>query len=549
MLTPQGYDYIVVGAGAAGGVLAARLSEDPRLKVLLIEAGGSHRHPLVTMPAGWGLAMSSPRLSWCYESEPEPWAGGRRIKLPRGKVIGGSTSINGMLYIRGHQLDYDGWALQGATGWSWPEMLPYFIRSERQINLSGKLHGTSGALTAADLPHPHTVTHAMVAAAAQMGLPTRRDFNDGENEGAGILQVNTLNGRRSSVAANAIAPAMKRSNLTVMTQTLVTRVLLEGRTAVGVRVRRGGIETDLHAHGEVLLCGGAINTPQTLMLSGIGAGVDLQRFGIPVVLDLPGVGANLQDHAIVPMTWKLKPGIGSLNERLQGLGMLRSLVEYLALRRGALTSPAAEFTAFFKSDSALSHADIQVVGLPITGDVERAVAAGADPKPEAFPGFTLAPNQLRPYSRGSVRLKGIDPAEAPAIRFNYLDDERDRRALLMAMRWLRELAKQPALAAITEVETRPGPGTESDEGWLDYIARSLTTGHHPTSTCSMGRMGDSMAVVTPDLRVRGIDRLRVIDASIMPSVISGNTNATAVAIGEKGADLVLGRAALKPISV
>ncbi len=341
---------------------------------------------------------------------------------------------------------------------------------------------------------------------------------------------------------------MKRTNLTVMTQTLVMSVLLEGRTAVGVRVRRAGIETELYARAEVLLCGGAINTPQTLMLSGIGSGAELQRLGIPVALDLPGVGANLQDHAIVPMTWKLKAGVGSLNERLLGSGMLRSLFEYLVLRSGALTSPAAEFTAFFKSDSALSHADVQVFGLPITGDVERAVATGADPKPEAFPGFTLAPSHVRPYSRGSVRLKGMDPAEPPAIRFNYLDDERDRRALLMAMRWLRRLAKQPALAAITEAETRPGSAIDSDAAWLDYIARSLTTGPHPTSTCRIGPVGDAMAVVTPDLRVRGIDHLRVIDASVMPSVISGNTNATSVVIGEKGADLVLGRAAPAPLA-
>ena len=546
-MTTQTFDHVVIGAGSAGGVLAARLSEDPSTTVLLIEAGGSHRHPLVRMPAGWGKTMHWSRCAWLYQTEPEPMAADRRVKLPRGKLLGGSSSINGMLYVRGHRHDFDRWVQQGAAGWSWREFLPYFVRSEDQGRLDGPLHGRGGPLVAEDLPSVHPLTRAMVEAAQQSGLPWRDDFNDGENEGCGMPQVNVRGGRRNAIAVGAIEPALRRPNLSLASEALATRILIEGRRAVGVRYRQGGLEREARVRGEVLLCGGAINSPQLLMLSGIGPAAPLRELGIEVRHPLGGVGANLHDHCVVAMTWRCRRGVRSLNEELHGWRMLRSAMQYQFARRGALVSPASEFVCFLKSDAAQPHADLQVYGLPISGDVEAAVVRGEDLGPERFAGFTMAPTQLRPHSRGDLRLRSADPAEPPAIRINFLADERDQRAIVAGMRWIRRLARQPALAPLVEAETRPGDGRESDEDLLDYAAHYLSSGHHAAGTCRMGHADDELAVVDPQLRVRGVDGLRVADASVMPSIVSGNTNAVCVAIGEKCADLVRGRPPLPPI--
>ena len=550
----ENFDYVVIGAGSAGGTLAARLSEDSGLRVLLLEGGGSHRDPLVDMPAGWGQMIYNPRYSWGHETEPERWAGGRRIALPRGKRLGGSSSINGMVYARGDKADYDSWEALGATGWSWADLLPHFVRTEDQQRsdgpYAGPMHGRGGPLRAADLRDPHPVSQAMVQAALQAGLPHCIDFNQGHPKGAGLFQANLRNGRRSSVARNAIEPAMRRANLRVRTGALVQRIdITEGR-ATGVHWRmQDGSEHVASATREVLLCAGAFQSPQLLMLSGIGPAEHLRELGIDVKADLPGVGANLQDHAIVPLSWRLKSPAFSLNARLRGAGLVGSLLRYLLTRRGPLAMPAAEFAAWFSSDPSLPYQDIEVHGLPATGEIEGFMRGSKSYRAEAFPGMTLAPYQVRPYSRGALRLKGTDAAAHPSIRMNYLQDERDRRALLHGLRFMRHMAQQPALATLIEAETRPGLAVQSDTEWLDWLAPYLGSGHHAVGTCRMGRADDPLAVVTPTLAVRGIQALRVIDASVMPHLISGNTNAASVVIGDKGADLVLGKPALAPLHV
>ncbi|MFM8769286.1 MAG: GMC family oxidoreductase, partial [Rubrivivax sp.] len=410
------------------------------------------------------------------------------------------------------------------------------------------LHGRGGPLAAYDPAAPHPVTQAMIQACVQAGMEAVDDFNDGNPRGAGVYQLNMRDGRRVSIARGAIEPALSRPNLHLATGALAQRIVFEGARATGMAWRsQDGAPQFTRARAEVLVCAGAFQSPQLLLASGLGPQAHLREHGIEVLQDLLGVGANLQDHACVPMAWRLKPGVPSLNSAFRGLGLVRSMLSYLLFRRGPMTSPPAEFGAYLKRDPSAALPDLQVFGLAVTGDASpkgsstaggKAVQQKA-PTPDGFAGMTLAPYQLRPHSRGSIGLRSARMADPPVVRMNYLHEEHDRRVLLWGLRTLRDIARQPALAALVEAPERPLVQVQSDDEWLSWLAPHLSTGYHPVGTCRMGRADDPQAVCTPDLKVRGVQGLRVIDASVMPNLICGNTNATSVVIGDKGADLVL----------
>jgi choline dehydrogenase len=547
---PIDADYVIVGAGSAGCVLANRLSADGRSKVLLLEAGGDDRptknlrqffsNLMIHVPVGYSQTLKDPKVNWLYATEPDPSTGDRVHVWPRGKVLGGSSSINGLLYIRGQHADYDGWRQLGCDGWGWDDVRPYFLRAQNQERTDcGEWHAVGGPLNVSDVTQRHAVSDDVVEACVQAGIPRNDDVNGESQEGVAWYQLTVKNGQRCSAAVAYLHPAMMRPNLRVETEALATRILIEGGTAVGVEYRQGGETRVARAAGEVILAGGAVNSPQLLQLSGVGPAELLKAHGVAVVADLPGVGENLQDHYVIAATFRLKPGVVSVNELTRGGRFLGETLKYLFQRRGLLTLSAAHIGVFCKSRPDLAGPDIQFHILPATMDTQKLLEE-QKMELEHEPGLTIAPCQLRPESRGSVRIKSPDPTAYPSIAPNYLADPMDQQVAVASLHWTRRIAGQPALAKWIDHELLPGPDVVSDTELLAFARGAGTTIYHPVGTCQMGH--GPMAVVDPQLKVRGIESLRVVDASVMPRLCSGNTNAPTIMIAEKACDLILGKA-------
>jgi choline dehydrogenase len=535
------FDYIVVGAGSAGCVLANRLTASGRHRVLLLEAGGEDRNIWIHVPIGYAKLFADAKHNWLYSSEPEPELGGRSIIQPRGKVMGGSSSINGLLYIRGQAEDFDHWRQLGNAGWSFGDVLPYFRRAEDQQRGADELHGAGGPLSVSDVSEGHPLCDAFIDACEEAGLPRTDDFNGASQEGAGYFQLTTRKGRRWSTARGYLKPARKRHNLSVVSNAIATRVLFERRRATGVEYRKDGATHVARASGEVILSGGAFNSPQLLQLSGVGPANLLGQHGIDVIADMAGVGADLQDHYQARFNYRCTER-NTINDMMGSLtGRVAAGLRYALLRKGFLTVGAGYAGGFFKTDPSLPTPDVQFHFILFSAD-----AVGQKLHP--WPGFLASICQLRPESRGTLRIKSADPLQAPAIQPRYMTAQHDRDVMVAGMKLLRRVMRQPAIARYIAEELMPGPTVESDADYLEYARQKGTTVFHPTSTCRMG--SDVRAVVDERLRVHGFRGLRVADASIMPTVVSGNTNAACVMIGEKASDMILQDASAKaPASV
>jgi choline dehydrogenase len=524
------YDYIVIGAGSAGCAVANRLSADPGNRVLLLEAGGRDSNMWIHIPVGYYRTIYDTRISWNYETEGSPGLDGRGIVYPRGKVLGGCSSINGLAYVRGQKQDYDRWRQLGNAGWSYDDVLPYFIRSESNERGADDFHGGDGPLRVSDIPDRREICEAFIEAAVQTGIPRNPDYNGATQEGVGYYQTTTHKGRRWSAAVGYLNPIRNRANLAIETEALTTKLEIANGRATAVAYRQHGQERRAVARRDIVLCGGAINSPQLLQLSGIGPADHLRAMGIDVVRDMPGVGADLQDHFQVRVVHRLT-GTGSLNTDVNNpLRKLKVGLQYFLTRTGPLTISAGQVALFTRTRPELETPDIQFHFIPFS-------AEGHGRSLHPFPGVTSSVCQLRPESKGSVMITSPDPAAKPAIRPNYLAAETDRRTIIDGLRVARRIAAAPAFARFVETEFIPGDDVQSDDELLDFAKRTGTTVFHPSCTCRMGQ--DDRAVVDERLRVKGIAGLRIADCSVMPALVSGNTNAPAIMIGEKAADMIL----------
>lgn len=529
------YDYVVVGAGSAGCVLAHRLSADPAHRVLLLEAGGSQHNWRIEMPAAMARAIETSAYNWQYRSEPEPHLNNRVIEQPRGRVLGGSSSINGMIYIRGHARDYDRWAQSGCLGWTYSEVLPYFKRAERHELGESTYHGGDGPLAVSAGQMGNPLYQAFVEAAVETGYPRTEDVNGAQQEGFGRTDRTTSpNGKRATTAHMYLDPIRNRANLHIVTDALASSIPLDGRCATGVVYERGGRRLEAQASREVILAGGAINSPQLLMLSGIGPAEELAAHGIPINHELAGVGGNLQDHIGIDVVQACREPL-SFHPALSLTGKLKVGLRWFLFRDGLGASNHREAGGFIRSRAGIEHPDLKLAFQPVglVGDMSD-VSIGQH-------AYSTHVNLMRPTSRGRLRLRSADPHDHPRLFFNYLQTPDDLRTLAIALELVREIYAQPALSRFGGEELIPGPGVVNDTEIETWLRDNAGSSFHPTCTCRMGPASDPSTVVDPELRVHGMDGLRVVDASVMPDLVSGNTNAPSIMIGERGADMILGK--------